>query len=183
MFFKSKSFSFLLSAALVFSFSAAAFADTIRLKDGTVVKGKVIGFKDQQFIVLVGDGATRASTRRSQMSLYIEDVESIEFDSETGASGNVRIAENTQPVRSNSPSGGNNADNSQSTSKPAVIVSSNLPREQKPTAPTNQSGGLSQVINSQPTAPANVPANNTSNNARPNSGKFFSLNIKVSTLR
>ncbi|HYP50518.1 MAG TPA: hypothetical protein VEQ34_06215, partial [Pyrinomonadaceae bacterium] len=67
----------LCAAILVFGFSFTAFADTIRLKDGTVVKGKVVGFKDQQFTVLIGDGSRG---RRSQLQVFIEDVESIEFD-------------------------------------------------------------------------------------------------------
>ncbi|MDT4966136.1 MAG: hypothetical protein QOJ64_873 [Acidobacteriota bacterium] len=63
---------------LVLALSVVAFADTIRLKDGSVIRGQVVGFKDQQFVVLVGAGARG---RRSQITLYMEDVESIEFDS------------------------------------------------------------------------------------------------------
>ncbi|MER3428721.1 MAG: hypothetical protein C4334_11610 [Pyrinomonas sp.] len=57
-------------------------ADTIRLKDGTVIRGQVIGFRDQQFVVLVGGGARG---RMSRMMLYMEDVDSIEFDSAQNA--------------------------------------------------------------------------------------------------
>jgi hypothetical protein len=66
--------------AIVIALVAASttFADTIRLKDGTVIRGQVIGFRDQQFTVLVGAGARG---RASRMMLYVEDVESIEFDS------------------------------------------------------------------------------------------------------
>jgi hypothetical protein len=55
-----------------------ALADTLRLKDGSVIRGQIIGFRDQQFIVLVGTGSRG---RRSQITLYMEDVDSIEFDS------------------------------------------------------------------------------------------------------
>jgi len=69
-----------------FAFICALFvpviADTIRLKDGNVIRGQVIGFKDQQFTVLVGSGA---QGRRSRTLIYVEDVESIEFDSATTA--------------------------------------------------------------------------------------------------
>jgi hypothetical protein len=58
-------------------FAALSFGDTIRLKDGTVLHGEVIGFRDQQFTVLLG---TNARGRRSRITLYMEDVESIEFD-------------------------------------------------------------------------------------------------------
>jgi hypothetical protein len=61
------------------------FADTIRLKDGSVLRGQVVGFKDQQFTILIG---STARGRRSRVMVYMEDVESIEFDAAGGvASG------------------------------------------------------------------------------------------------
>lgn len=53
-------------------------ADTIRLKDGSVIRGQVVGFKDQQFTVLIGSGS---QGRRSRTLIYVEDVESSVFDS------------------------------------------------------------------------------------------------------
>lgn len=70
------------SFALGLALFAPAIADTIRLKDGNVIRGQVIGFRDQQFTVLVGSGA---QGRRSRTIVYVEDVESIEFDSATTA--------------------------------------------------------------------------------------------------
>ncbi|HEX8142866.1 MAG TPA: hypothetical protein VF553_09740 [Pyrinomonadaceae bacterium] len=72
----------LLALSLVLCLTLPALADTIRLKDGSTIRGQVIGFKDQQFTVLVGTG-TRG--RRSRVTLYMEDVESIEFDSFTAS--------------------------------------------------------------------------------------------------
>ena len=71
-------------------------ADTIRLKDGTVIRGQVIGFRDQQFVVLVGTGARG---RMSRMMLYMEDVDSIEFDaaSNADAASNSTAAPPTAP--------------------------------------------------------------------------------------
>ncbi len=66
------------SFAFVLALFVPAIADTIRLKDGNVIRGQVIGFKEQQFTVLVGSGA---QGRRSRTLIYVEDVESIEFDS------------------------------------------------------------------------------------------------------
>ena len=43
---------------------------------------RVIGFRDQQFTVLIGAGA---KGRRGRTTVYIEDIESIEFDSATTA--------------------------------------------------------------------------------------------------
>jgi hypothetical protein len=42
------------SLALVASTGAVALADTIRLRDGSVIRGQIIGYKDQQFTVLIG---------------------------------------------------------------------------------------------------------------------------------
>lgn len=68
--------------AIVLALFIPAVADTIRLKDGSVIRGQVIGFKDQQFTVLIGSGA---QGRRSRTLIYMEDVDSIEFDSATTA--------------------------------------------------------------------------------------------------
>ena len=76
-----KSSRLLLALALVISLFAPVFADTIKLKDGSVIRGRVIGFKDQQFIILIGAGA---KGRRGQTTVYVEDVESIEFDNNVG---------------------------------------------------------------------------------------------------
>ena len=67
--------------ALAAALAAPALADTIRLRDGTTVRGQIIGYKDQQFTVLIGTGARG---RRSRMTVLMEDVESIEFDNPFG---------------------------------------------------------------------------------------------------
>ena len=76
-----KTFPLLLSTLLLISLSTPLLADTIRLKDGSVIRGQVIGFKDQQFTILIGGNARG---RRGQTTVYVEDVESIEFDSNSG---------------------------------------------------------------------------------------------------
>ncbi|GAC1396107.1 MAG: hypothetical protein NVSMB56_10630 [Pyrinomonadaceae bacterium] len=68
--------------ALAFGLSASVLADTIRLRDGSVIRGQIVGFKDGQFTVLIGGSGTRG--RRSRVTLYIEDVESIDFDGVNG---------------------------------------------------------------------------------------------------
>lgn len=70
------------SFAVVIALFVPAIADTIRLKDGSVIRGQVVGFKDQQFTVLIGSGA---QGRRGRTLIYMEDVESIEFDAATTA--------------------------------------------------------------------------------------------------
>ena len=72
----------LAAAALVFALGATALADTIRMKDGQVIRGQIVAFRDQQFTVLIG--SARGGNRRSRMTLNMEDVESIEFDNADG---------------------------------------------------------------------------------------------------
>lgn len=94
--------------ALVLALFVPVIADTIRLKDGNVIRGQVIGFRDQQFTVLVGSGS---QGRRSRTLIYVEDVESIEFDSATTAAASAlanddaanRTAPVYQPPRSTTP--------------------------------------------------------------------------------
>ena len=86
----------LLIVVLTLGFSLPALADTIRLKDGSVLHGQVVGFKDQQFTILLGSGARG---RKSRITVYMEDVESIEFDStgSTGGPSDDTGPSNTQP--------------------------------------------------------------------------------------
>jgi hypothetical protein len=66
-------------------------ADTIRLKDGSVIRGEIVGFRNEQFTILVGSGARG---RKSRINVYMEDVESIEFD---GASADEAGNTSTTP--------------------------------------------------------------------------------------
>ncbi len=97
------------SLTLIFALFVPSLADTIRLKDGSIIRGQVVGFKDQQFTVLIGSGA---QGRRSRTLIYVEDVESIEFDSATTSAVSALANEpantgNTtpdyQPPRNNPP--------------------------------------------------------------------------------
>ena len=73
----------LVAFALVFAVTVPVLADTIRLKDGSVIRGQIISFKNEQFTILVGGGSRG---RKSQITVYMEDVESIDFDSSGSAS-------------------------------------------------------------------------------------------------
>src|SRR5574341_299533 len=64
--------------ALALVMAVPVLADTIRLKDGSVIRGQIISFRNEQFTILVGSGARG---RKSRITVYMEDVESIEFDS------------------------------------------------------------------------------------------------------
>ena len=92
-------FRLLLSVLLLVSISTPLLADTIRLKDGSVIRGQVIGFKDQQFTILIGGNARG---RRGQTTVYVEDVESIDFDSNTNNAGGAPTLDDSS-ARNNAP--------------------------------------------------------------------------------
>ena len=61
--------------------SASARADTIHLKNGSVLKGKVTSFADDQFVIMLDTGSGRYLSRAM---VYIGDVARIEFDGAAG---------------------------------------------------------------------------------------------------
>lgn len=69
-------------------------ADTIRLKDGSVIRGQIVSFKNEQFTILVGSG-TRG--RKSRITVFMEDVDSIEFDGAPADDANNNSTGNTEP--------------------------------------------------------------------------------------
>ncbi|MDX6383673.1 MAG: hypothetical protein QOK48_1246 [Blastocatellia bacterium] len=90
----------LLMVALAVGVSLPVLADTIRLKDGSVIRGQIISFKNEQFTIVVGSGARG---RKSQITVYMEDVDMIEFDSvgntnNSSGPNNDTANNNQQPV-------------------------------------------------------------------------------------
>src|SRR5437667_12647346 len=82
--------------ALALSLTLPALADTVRLKDGSVIRGQIVSFKNEQFTILVGSGARG---RKSRITVYMEDVDSIEFDSAGSAGTSEETNTNTsQPT-------------------------------------------------------------------------------------
>jgi hypothetical protein len=81
----------LAALAFVLASGVVALGDVIRMKDGQVIRGQIVAFRDQQFTILIGSGARG---RRSQMTVYMEDVESIEFEA-AGAAATTGPAPDT----------------------------------------------------------------------------------------
>lgn len=94
MLLQSKIFRLLFVFSLVFSLSVLAFGDTIRLKDGGIIKGKIVSFTGGQFVIVVGEGQ-----RERRLSFTAEEVASIEFDSSVSP---VPSVQNTAQIPSNS---------------------------------------------------------------------------------
>jgi hypothetical protein len=63
---------------LLVSLTVVAFADTIRLKDGSIIKGKITAFGGGKFTVVMGEGS-----RRKELTFFANEIESIVFDEPT----------------------------------------------------------------------------------------------------
>lgn len=130
MLFKSRFFRLSMTLGLVLAMSVMAFADTIRLKDGSIIKGKIVSFAGGKFTVAVGEG-----TRQRKMSFNADQIESIQFDSpqtqasrQTADSGQdqtavpaavpvITVGSANRPADSTVPSPGTPADNSNAAGK------------------------------------------------------------------
>jgi len=132
--------------ALVFATSLPVLADTIRLKDGSVIRGQIVSFKNEQFTILVGSGARG---RKSQITVYMEDVESIDFDSNGNSSSRVEDNNNSQPPY-----------------QPPYQQPSNQPPYQQPSNQTSNQ-------------PSYQPPANTTTQPSTNNPTFFQINVKV----
>lgn len=146
---KKRIFSSMVAFILALSLSVVALADTIRLKDGSVIRGQVIGFNNQQFTVLVGAGSRG---RRSQITLYMEDVESIEFDS----AGNAAAAISNNDDANNRP----------------ITPATTRPQPQRPTPTQNTQPDDDDNTANTASQPVSRPATQTNTT-------FFQINARV----
>ena len=156
----------LAAAALVFALGASALADTIRMKDGQVIRGQIVAFRDQQFTVLIG--SSRGGNRRSRMTLNMEDVESIEFD---GADGS-----DTSTVTDTSTYNPPPVDNTrtQAPSQPT-------PRREEPRQTSNSGGQRPPVLGNDSGTPSNTSRTSPTNPtpARGGDSPFFPVRVRV----
>ena len=147
----------LVALALVLALGVAALGDTIRLKDGQVIRGEIVAFRDQQFTVLVGRGERG---RRSRMTIYMEDIESIEFD---GAAGGDTSGTNA---------GGQEEEAAVSRPEPVRPQPTPTPRPVDPRPSGSQTGG-STLPTTRPTSPG------TSQPAAGTDSAFFPVRVRV----
>ena len=92
MWLKSKAMRVSTSLLLVVCLGVTAFADTIWLKDGSRIKGKIVSFADGKFTVAIGQGA-----RKRRMTFSVDEVQAIVFETPVD---NSTLATNTSPNRS-----------------------------------------------------------------------------------
>ena len=82
------------SLLILMAFVSGTLADTLRLKDGSIIKGKIVSFQDGKFVVAIGDGA-----RRREMTFFANEIQSILFDSLQQATATTnRNAAYTEPA-------------------------------------------------------------------------------------
>ncbi len=75
MFYQSKFFRPVSALLLALTLTIFAFGDTLRLKDGSIIKGKIVSFGSGKFVIVVGEG-----TRQRTLNYNANEVESIAFD-------------------------------------------------------------------------------------------------------
>lgn len=151
---------------IVIFLAAFAFADTIRLKDGSIIKGKIISFEGGKFTVLIDDG-----TRQRTFTYTASEVDSIVFESDPiplsdptrnssttkSTDGNTTIITvgQTKPTISAPPGPGPDKTKND---PPKMIISD------KSSTSTNQNNSKSTPVNSKPiTIKIPVLADNTAN--------------------
>ncbi|HEX8250410.1 MAG TPA: hypothetical protein VF599_19705 [Pyrinomonadaceae bacterium] len=173
---KSKFFRVTLALSLLLCLCAMALADTIRLKDGSVIKGKIISFRDGQFVVSIGDGA-----RARQMTFFADEVEAVEFDA-------LPLSSTTNPIKLTSPTTQNPRPQTTPASNPTLPVNTNannnaglnsnsnsnviiVGRNNTNSLPTNPGGGgdtnAESNVNTTPSYTNSAPTGNVNANTIP----------------
>ena len=89
-----------LAIFVVLTVSFSVLADTVRLKDGSIIKGRIVSFGNGRFVVVIGEG----TTRRREMTFDADEVESIQFES-SAQPANVSVPQvvNTSAPRTSNP--------------------------------------------------------------------------------
>jgi hypothetical protein len=74
---------------MIFALALTAYGDTLRLKDGSIIKGKITSFGSGTFVIAIGEGS-----RKRELKFGVAEVESIQFDtvSESSSSPTNRTA-------------------------------------------------------------------------------------------
>jgi hypothetical protein len=178
---KAKFFQIVIIFCVVLGSAAAVFADTIRLKDGSVIKGRIIGFREGQFTVQIGDG-----TRSRQMTFFSDEIDAIEFDASNSVARN-NTAPTTLPTNPNpSPSTNPNTtkiivgQNNNSSTTPITTPTPVSTPQTTQTAIVTPTPTPTVLPTPTPTpistAPTTTASNPPTNNSRP---KPIQLSLKV----
>jgi hypothetical protein len=153
MFRKKSTLRAILSFAAVFILSFSVVADTIRLKDGSIIKGTIVNFADGRFTVSIGEGA-----RRRELTLSAEEIASIEFDS--------RPLSNGTSTRNSQPAGDSKIVPVSTKTSPKVEITDNVKKPADADSSDNAKPApkvtiTDNVKTQQPTQTRNIPSNTT----------------------
>jgi hypothetical protein len=172
MFLKSNIYRAALACFLVLSMFSFVFADTIRLKDGSIIKGKIISFGEGKFTIVIGEGA-----RQRQMNFFADEVDSIEFDSAPLQMSNTN--KTTLPVYKNTSSQTETKPTPQPTPAPSksVIITDKTTQPTTTQTNSNQSNTNPTTITPTVTNPTNNNPNTTIKNDT--QSKAVTLNVRV----
>jgi len=156
------------ATALLSIVSLSIFADTIRLKDGSLIKGKIVRFTGGRFSVEIGEG-----TRRREMTFSSDEIESIQFDgpdlrqtaqSRSNSPGIIKVSTDT-----------NSSDRTESRSLPPKVITTDTTSAKRSSTTTaeNPPAELQNPVTATP-APKTPVANPTGSKTQP-----VELNLKV----
>jgi PA-IL-like protein len=183
MFLKSNFYRVALTICLVLSMFGLTFADTIRLKDGSIIKGKIVSFGEGKFTIVIGDG-----TRQRQMNFFADEIDSIEFESVSMPT--------TANVKTSLPTNNDNTAKKETQPKTNTVITVGQP-EIKPTpqptpsksviitdkttqsntnTPTNQTPTNTTIITNPTNTTSNVPTVPVKSDTQ---SKAITLNVKV----
>jgi len=84
--------------AIILLAAAAALGDTIRLKDGSVLKGKVVSYNQRKFTIVVYIGSSS-----SRHEVPVDEIESVEFDASDVAASSRAESINVNPPTPSAP--------------------------------------------------------------------------------
>ena len=135
-----------MSFVAIFVLSFSVLADTIRLRDGSIIKGTIVSFADGRFTVSIGEGA-----RRRELTLAADEIASIEFEPHSPA--------NSTSARMNQPAGDSTILPVSTRTPPKVEVTDNI----KPAPKVQVTDNTRTVSQNQPQQQPRVgpPANTT----------------------
>jgi hypothetical protein len=167
MFLKSKIYRLALACFLVLSMFGLTFADTIRLKDGSIIKGKITNFGEGKFTIVIGDGS-----RQRQMNFFADEVESIEFDSTPLQTSNTN--KTALPIYKNT------SDKKDPENKDNTIITVGQTTETKPT-PTPSKSVIITDKTTQPTTTTNSNQSTTNPNTTTTNPSYTNNNPSVKT--
>lgn len=121
-----------LTVGLMSVLAISSLADTIRLKDGSIVKGKITGFSGGKFTVAIGEG-----TRQRTLTFSADEVDTVEFDNApaTVNSGTVENGRRTTVPRVITTDNTTAQPTTERKSPPVVVVTS-APVGSPTTSPT-----------------------------------------------